>query len=463
MVSRNKKIRAKVSQILKKRHFMPPNTTNTASKAFDASGYSLEAEAGVLGSILIDKEAIIPDLKPSDFYDTRNEFIFKAIVDLDEERTEIDMLTVAAKLESDKKLKLAGGKGRICEITEETPTSSHLKSYTKIVKQKSIIRAVRRAGREIALLDDPKKADAILGKAISKIHDKNPNDVLDLIDIYNDSISRKEELKEKYGSVGLITGYKRVDRDICFERGQLITLAAKTSVGKSALGVNFGLGAASKGQSVLYFSLEMPEPQLLDRVFSGMSKGAVGKEIGVRDFKHLKVGKEDLDKIMEKFITLEKFRMLSQAAISSRGIVNHCKRIKKNHGLDFVIVDYLQIMGDQAEKGESETNRLARITGNLKNIALELDVVVLLLSQFSREGTEINNLRGSGSIEQDSDTVLVIDRDKNRPDGYLTVKKARSDAMVSIPIIFNSSTTTYREMPETPGEIIARETEKMFS
>jgi replicative DNA helicase len=237
---------------------------------------------------------------------------------------------------------------------------------------------------------------------------------------YYERFAERYEMRQQGKELGILTGFQGFDDHVRLTRGELITVAARTGIGKSAFTMNLGLRCAERGANVLFVSVEMSQDQILERTL------AYESEIDSINFKLALFDNSKLgllaDKINDKYDT---FKFIHTPRITSEGA---CKLAREQEQVDVLIVDYLQILKDPLNRGETNTMRIAKMTSNLKQIAGELDCVVIAISQVNRESAKnpdklpkLENLRDSGAIEQDSDKVLILNRDKENDPKNVTL------------------------------------------
>jgi len=388
-----------------------------------------EAEASLLGALLIDSDAIVKvadNLSAADFFDKRNERIYEAIIHLYEHHEAIDVLTLADRLRNSGHLDSIGGAAYLTELTNFVPTAAHVEQYADIVAQKALRRRLIAASHEITGLgyDESRQLRELVEEAesalfqVSQQHVKQ--DVISLETVLAESFDRLDDLHKDKGKIrGVPTGYKDFDNLLAgFQRSDLVILAARPSMGKTALALNFAHNiAVQAGQPVLVFSLEMSKEQLVDRLLS--------MESGV-DAWALRTGNltdADFEKIGQAMGTLSEAQIFidDTPGITVSDLRTKARREAHRRELGLIIVDYLQLMSGMSRYG-NEGNRvqeISEISRGLKGIARELNVPVLALSQLSRsvesrspQIPQLADLRESGSIEQDADVVAFIYREE---------------------------------------------------
>lgn len=420
---------------------MEPSSSSTANSPPQSS----EAEASLLGALLIDSEAIVKiadQIDPRDFYDKRHERIYEAMLKIYEHHKALDVLTLADQLKGSGYLDSIGGPSYLTELTNFVPTAAHVEQYADIVAQKALRRRLIAASREITGLgyDESKQLRELIEEAETRLFDVSQHhirqDIISLEAILAESFDRLDELhKDKQKIRGIPTGFRDLDNTLAgFQRSDLIILAARPSMGKTALALNFAHNVAVDAKEpVLIFSLEMSKEQLVDRLLS--------IESGV-DAWALRTGNltdSDFEKIGQAMGTLSEAPIFidDTPSISVSDLRTKARREAHQRKLGLIIVDYLQLMSSGLRFGGqiNMVQEISEISRGLKAIARELNVPVLALSQLSRsvesrspQIPQLADLRDSGSIEQDSDVVMFIYReDYYRPD---TDRKKLTDIFI---------------------------------
>lgn len=388
-----------------------------------------EAEASLLGALLIDSDAIVKiadNLSARDFFEKRHERIYEAITDLYERHEAIDVLTLADQLKNNGYLDSVGGPSYLTELTNFVPTAAHVEQYADIVAQKAMRRRLISASQAIVSLgfDESKQLRELIEEAEVKLFEVSQQhikqDVISLEAILAESFDRLDDLhKDKQKIRGVPTGFKDLDNILAgFQRSDLVILAARPSMGKTALALNFAHNVAVQAnQPVLMFSLEMSKEQLVDRLLS--------MESGV-DAWALRTGNltdADFEKIGHAMGTLSEAPIFidDTPGITVSDLRTKARREAHQRPLGLIVVDYLQLMSGGSRFG-GDSNRvqeISEISRGLKGIARELNVPVLALSQLSRsvenrspQIPQLADLRESGSIEQDADVVAFIYREE---------------------------------------------------
>jgi replicative DNA helicase len=388
-----------------------------------------EAEMSLLGSVLIDTDAIVKVagvVTPEDFYDQKNKHIFAALKHLYESHSPIDVLTVTDELRSKKQLDAIGGPAYLNELTNFVPTAAHVAQYAEIVADKAIRRRLITATAEISDIsyDENKKVSELIEDAESRlfeVSDKNiKHGIVSLENILDSSFERLDELHKDKGTIrGVPTGFKDLDHILAgLQKSDLFVLAARPSMGKTALSLNIAHNVASKsGETVLIFSLEMSKEQLVDRLLS--------MESGV-DAWALRTGNlsdSDFEKIGPAMGALSEAPIFidDSPGITVSDMRTKARREAHKNPLGLIIVDYLQLMSGGGRYGGdgNRVQEISEISRGLKGIARELNVPLVALSQLSRsvesrhpQIPQLADLRESGSIEQDADVVAFLYREE---------------------------------------------------
>jgi replicative DNA helicase len=388
-----------------------------------------EAEASLLGALLIDSDAIVKiadSVQALDFFEPRHQRIYEAIVQLYESHEAIDVLTLTDRLRSNGHLENVGGPAYLTELTNFVPTAAHVEQYADIVAQKALRRRLIAASKDIVGLgyDESKQLRELIEEAetrlfeVSQTHIKQ--NVISLETILAESFDRLDDLhKDKQKIRGIPTGFKDIDEKLAgFQRSDLVILAARPSMGKTALALNFAHNVAVQAnEPVLVFSLEMSKEQLVDRLLS--------MESGV-DAWALRTGNltdADFEKIGHAMGTLSEAQIFidDSPGITISDLRTKARREAHQRPLGLIIVDYLQLMsgGGRYAGDGNRVQEISEISRGLKGVARELNVPVLALSQLSRsvesrspQIPQLADLRESGSIEQDADVVAFIYREE---------------------------------------------------
>lgn len=390
---------------------------------------NIEAEASLLGALLIDSDAIVKvadAVTAADFYDQRHKNIYQAINNLYDHHSPIDVLTLANELRNNGHLNDVGGPAYLTELTNFVPTAAHVMQYADIVSTKSIRRRLIKASQDITSFsyDESEDLQALIEQAESRLFEVSQKhvkqDIVSLEDVLSESFERLDELHKDKGTIrGVPTGYKDLDGILAgLQRSDLIVLAARPSMGKTAMVLNLAHNVAiGANQPVLIFSLEMGKEQLVDRMLA--------RESGV-DAWALRTGNlndADFEKISHAMGALSEAQIFidDSPGITVSELRTKARREAHQIPLGLIIVDYLQLMSGSTKFG-NEGNRvqeISEISRGLKGVARELNVPVVALSQLSRsvesrhpQIPQLADLRESGSIEQDADIVAFLYREE---------------------------------------------------
>lgn len=392
------------------------------------SPQSIDVEASLLGCILIDPDAIVKVadiVQPIDFYDGRHRLIYEACGRLYEQQTPIDIITLSEELRTAGNLADIGGAQYLTELTNSVPTATHAEQYASIVATKSIRRRLIAASNEIAQIghDEKRTIAELVEEAESKLFSVSQsqvkNDIISMEDILADSFERLDSLHKDKGTIrGIPTGYKDLDNLLAgFQRSDLVILAARPSMGKTALALNLAQNiAVDSKHAVLVFSLEMSKEQLVDRLLAS--------EAGVNSW-NLRTGNlsdNDFEKIGHAMGLLSEAQLFidDTPGITVSELRTKARREAHKRELGLIVIDYLQLMsgGSKFSGSDNRVQEVSEISRGLKGVARELNVPVLALSQLSRsvesrspQIPQLADLRESGSIEQDADVVVFLYRD----------------------------------------------------
>ena len=385
-----------------------------------------DAEKSVLGSILLDKEAlyeVLEILKAEDFYSEMHKEIYTAVIELYRKSQPIDILTVAEELKKRKSLEMVGGRAYIAFLSTVVPSTSNAGEYAKIIVEKAILRRLIGTASDIIDKGYQEKMDSaevldFAERGIFEIAQQRQTKDFALIkDVLWDNIAKIDEMSKLDGNItGLTTGFMDLDAKTSgLQKSDLIMLAARPAMGKTAFALNIAQQAAVKGKAtVLIFSLEMSRDQLGQRMLSMESR------IEMQKLKTGNLERKDWDQIHIALDTLSKAGIYidDSPGITAMEIKNKCRRLKSEKGLGLIVIDYLQLMSFEG-KAESRQQEVSALSRFLKLLAREMDCPVIVLSQLSRAPEQrpdhrpiLSDLRESGSIEQDADIVMFLYRDE---------------------------------------------------
>ncbi len=428
--------------------------------------HNAEAEQSVLGSLLIDRDAIIKVaafVKPDDFYHPANGTIYRAILDLYNRREPTDFITLSDELTRREKLDQVGGIAYLTALINAVPTAVHVEYYGRIVERTATLRRLIDAGTEIVGIgyregvDTEDALDAAERAILDVSQKRQTKDFVSIADVLDRFFDQIDYMQQHRGEVvGVATGYTDLDQLTGgLQRSDLIILAARPSMGKTSMALGMAYGAAvSHGKTVGIFSLEMSAEQLVQRLLS--------METGV-DSHRLRLGQIDdgeWDRISRAFGRLAEAGIYIDDAAGAgvMDVRSKARRLQAEHGLDLVVVDYLQLMSGR--RSENRVQEISDISRGLKGLARELNVPVIALSQLSRAVESradhrpmLSDLRESGSIEQDADIVMFIYReDKYEEDSEkkgiaeIIVSKHRNGPVGSINLRFFERTARFADL-----------------
>ncbi len=425
---------------------MPNNPTNLRIPP-----HSNDAEISVLGALLLDKNAIVAVadiLSPHFFYDERHSEIYKAIVELYSERVPIDLLTVSERLKKHKSLKKIGNSSYLAELVNIVPTASHVAEYAKIVRDQATKRALMSAASRLVdlSLDEGLSAPELLDKAESEVFALTQkhltNSFVSIRTALADSFDRLDELhKSSEGLRGVPSGFQDLDNLTSgFQKSNLIILAARPGIGKTSFALNIAQHVAVENKRpVAIFSLEMSKEELVDRLLVSQADIDAWK---------LKTGKLSEDEFTKLSIAMGELAdtpiyIDDTPGMSVLEMRTKARRLQVEHGVELIIIDYLQLA--RSRDLENRVQEVAEVSQGFKNIARELKVPVISLSQLSRaveqRGTrrpQLADLRDSGSIEQDADVVMFLwkEEEDNQEKAVLDIAKHRNGPLGTIKLHF---------------------------
>ncbi len=428
--------------------------------------HSSDIEKSILGAILVDPDGILrvsDRLKPDDFYREEHKTIYAHMLQLFEKRQPIDLLTLNDSLETAKQLTYIGGSTYLATLTSQVNSSVNITNHAEIVRNKAMLRKLITAGSRIAELgyNEEGETDQVLDNAEAALFGVSQtyltNNFVPISTILSESFDRIDELHKNKGALrGVPTGYKDLDNLLGgLQKSDLIILAARPSMGKTSLALNIAENAAIKHKShVAVFSLEQSKDQLVDRLLSSQA--------GVDSWK-LRSGNlndDDFPKLGQAMGILSEASifiddMPGQTALEIR---TKSRRLQMEHGLDLIIIDYIQLMSGRNQ--ESRQQEVSEISRSLKGVARELNVPIIALSQLSRNVEArpdkrplLSDLRESGSLEQDADVVLFIYRDdyydrnsEKKNIAEILVRKHRNGPVGEVDLYFQSEQTKFRNL-----------------
>ena len=426
----------------------------------------IEAEQAVLGSMLTDKDAVIAAmevLKKDDFYREDNKAIFESMVNLYNRPEPIDIITVKDELQSIGKFEIVGGLEYLADLPEKVPTTANVEKYIKIVEEKSVLRNLIRTSNELITLgyDETQDVNTLMDQAEKKVfdlmQDRNQTGYYPIKDVLIDSFAQLERLyNEKQGITGVPSGFAELDlRTAGFHNSELVILAARPAMGKTAFALNIATNASVRSNvPVLVFSLEMSKEQLVNRILCSEAM------IDSNKLRTGKIEENDWVKIVEALDPLSEAPIYidDTAGISITEIRAKARKLKLEKNIGLIVIDYLQlIQGSGSRRIGSREQEISEISRSLKILAKELDIPVIALSQLSRAAEQRNDhrpmlsdLRESGSIEQDADIVMFLYRDdyyndesENKNIAEVIIAKNRSGSIGTAELLWMSNYTKF--------------------
>jgi len=436
---------------------------------------NIEAEMSVLGSLMLDKNAIIKiaDLvHPDDFYKDANRLVYETMLELYEEREPIDVLSLSNRLEEKKQLEKIGGASYLTEIVNVVPTASNVIHYAKVVQKKSLLRKLITAASDIVELgyEEAEDVEKVLDEAEQKLFQVSQKyvkaDFVPLKTYLESAFNRIDELHKGDKDLrGVPSGFPDLDNVLAgFQKSDLVIIAARPSIGKTALALDIARHVAvNKKIPVGIFSLEMSSDQLVDRLLSAQGKvDAWRMRTG-----HLVSNdrEDDFAKIGEAMGALSEAPIFIDDAASANVMEMRtmARRLQAEHNLGLIIIDYLQLM--QGRSTDNRVQEVSEISRSLKQLARELNIPVIALSQLNRsvesrspQVPKLSDLRESGSIEQDADVVMFLYReDREKPDTpnknviQVIVSKHRNGPLGTANLYFNDAITSFSSLEKKHG------------
>lgn len=404
--------------------------SNVASEMGNIPPQAVDIEEAVLGAMMVNSDCVdqVMDLLASDaFYDIKNRMIFQAMYELFNERSPIDMLTVVEKLKHMQTLDAIGGPARLAALTQQIGTGANVEYYVRILQQKTIQRSLIEASYGILkdAFDPIVTVDDLIANAQDGVHKaisgnlKNP--YKHVSEVVNMSMERIQRVQNSEGITGVHSGFQKVDQfTMGWQKGNLIILGARPSVGKTAFALNLARNAAVEfNHPVAFFSLEMTSMELTDRLIateSGISSDKIKGKVKLEPYEW-QVLEKSVGKIFKAPLYIDE-----TPGITLTEFVAKAKRLVREKGVEIIFVDYLQLMhsGKPQTGGFSKVQEVTEISNTLKNTAKELNVPIIALAQLNRNlmsrmnGSNgkpvLSDLKDSGSIEQDADIVVFLHR-----------------------------------------------------
>ena len=436
---------------------------------------ALDAEESVLGAMLLEPSCVdeaMEELTPNCFYDQHHRMIFEAMSSLVTEHVAVDLITVSNRLKADGRLAEIGGAVALADLSQKVGAAANMEFYIKILKQKTIQRDLISASYDILRdsFDDSIKVDDLIDKAQSKVYDAIQSnvrrEVQDIGSLINEAMTDIQEMQGNTGLNGVPSGFYSIDRiTMGWQKSDLIILAARPSVGKTAFSLNLARNAAvDHHMAVAFFSLEMSAIQLVKRLITSESGLPADKIKG-----GAKLEDYEWEQLEYKLKALSKAPLYidDTPGLPLMEFRTKAKNLVKNKGVRLIFVDYLQLMQGPAELKGMREQEVAAISRTLKATAKELDVPIIALSQLSRQAVQrqggggkpqLSDLRESGSIEQDADMVLFIHRPdfvglsenpEDKEKTQIIIAKHRNGETCDIDMLFKSEQIRFVELDDT--------------
>ena len=433
---------------------------------------NLDAEKALLGSVMLRPDGlseVMDVIFEASFYGGRHRLIWRTMLELHSRNVPIDLLSLSSRLTEKGELEAAGGATYLTELTASVPSSTNLKHYAEIIQKKQMMRALIDAAEFLGELgyNEAEDLDHLLDRAEKRVFEitqrSGVHKFVDIKDTLTEAWERLDRLHNSGDALrGVPTGFKELDSKLAgFQKSDLIILAARPSMGKTSLALDIARMAATNHKvPVGIFSLEMSSQQLVDRMLAADSrvdawKLRTGKLNASEEFNKIR---DSLDKLSTAPIYID-----DQPANNILKMRSAARRLKSEKGLGMIIVDYLQLMAPtQSRHSDNLVQQVTEISRSLKQLARELDVPVIALSQLSRAVEQrggrprLSDLRDSGSIEQDADVVMFIHRedkykeDSDRPNiAEILIEKHRNGPTGKIELYFDDKKATFMSLEKT--------------
>lgn len=432
-----------------------------------AMPYSIEAEESLLGNIMLYeqaiREAIDANIVADDFYLDNHKNIYNIMASMYENKEKIDTISLSTKLKDYGIYDKVGGLEYLMRLADSTISATNTKEYIKIIKNKSLARQIIKVGEEISndALNSETNVDDMLQTAEDKIltvtRSRTDSDFISGNQLFEETLKHVEQIQELGQSTGVRSLYSDLDRYTNgFQKGDLIILAARPSMGKTALALNFAVNSASVSQgAIAIFSLEMPAEQVATRILSCKSKVEIQKirtgQLSDADWSKLNEASQELRR--------QKFYIDDTPGIKVSDMFAKARKLSQDHGLSLIVVDYIQLISANS-KSESRQQEVSEISRRLKAMARELSTPVIALSQLSRSVESrqdkhpmLSDLRESGALEQDADIVMFLYRDayynreandsQTREDVDLSLAKHRNGPTGNIKLAFEKDINAF--------------------
>ena len=459
--------------------------SSKAAQSQKVNPHNLDAEGSLLGAIIQRSDRLIDiadNIQVADFFDKRHQKIYQAILNLSDNNKQIDILTVSDQLKKKSELKIVGGRPYLAQLIEVLPTVTHHKEYAAIVRADSRRRGLIRNGRQISELgyDTDKEIGEIIEIAEKKLFDISQQQVrqsvIPLSELLEQKYEKLEKLQESKDQLrGVSTGFVDLDNLTAgFHKSDLIILAARPAMGKTSFALNLALSVVKRGHQALFFSLEMGNEQLVDRLLS------ISSGIDAWRIRSGKLKDRDYGKINQAMGQLDKYDLLidDSVGLNISQLRTKARRANYHKNLDLIIIDYLQLMSGMRQS-YNEFNRVHEITEisrALKMLARELDLPIVVLSQLNRQvelredhRPNLADLRDSGAIEQDADLVMFLYRDdyynpetKRQKIVDVLIKKHRNGPVGQVELYFDTEKQRYRQLEKQEKQQLDESNQEQF-
>jgi replicative DNA helicase len=437
--------------------------------------HNLEAEQSVLGGLMLDPYAwdqISSTLTEEDFYKVAHRKVFNSVCELYAKNQPVDIITVSNLLTDKKELEAIGGPAYLAEVMNSTPTAAHIETYAKIIREKALMRKLIHLSGEIiekSYSESYETIEAFLdeveGQIFSITEKKKAEGLVGAAELIKDSINRLTELAERKSDMtGVASGFKALDKMTAgFQPGEMTIIAARPSMGKTAFSLNIAQHVILREKkSLAYFSVEMGKEQLMMRMLASEAR------VNLSELRVGSVGDTAWPRLIDKASKMAEARLFidDTSGISPFEIRSRCRKLQAQHGLDIIVIDYLQLM-DLKQKVDSRERAVAEISKTLKAIAKELKVPVIALAQLNR-GVEgrgdrrpmLSDLRESGSIEQDADVIMMLFRedyyDRDNPDikgiSEIIIGKHRNGPVGTVKLRWEANIGRFSDLEEGGGQ-----------
>lgn len=440
--------------------------------------YSVEAEESLLGNILLYgeamQEAMENDLLSTDFYLDKHAKLFSIMSGMYDQREKIDVVSISAKLKDFDLFDKIGGLDYLMQLTNATVGAVNTKEYIRIIKNKSISRQIIKAGEEISntALDGQSSLDKIIDLAESKIlnitRSRTDNTFKAGEKIFEDAIKKIEQIADAGGGItGVRSCFTDLDKLTAgFQKSDFIILAARPSMGKTALALNIALNAAAVSPgAIAFFSYEMPAEQLAMRMLAAKAK------VNGLKIRTGQLNEQEWSKINEASQLLKKqqFYIDDTPIQKVSDMLAKCRKLQNEHGLSIVFIDYIQLITASGDRSENRQQEVSEISRRLKAMARELNVPVIALSQLSRDVEKrqdkrpmLSDLRETGSLEQDADIVMFLYRQdyyeheedrQDREDVELILAKHRNGPTDTVKLAFEKDYNAFYSIAKKYQEV----------